>query len=313
MFTDVLKKIQEWDTITIYPHSSPDGDALGSCFGLKELLVNKYPDKKVYVVGTDCTLNEIFFPSFDVVSDDVIKESLAISLDTANLARVYDQRYTLAPYLIKIDHHPNLEPFGDICIVEDQMGATCELVSMLGQELYQEEPFPQLAARYLYAGIMTDTMGFTTSSTNAHSLQMAAYLSQFGVNHNEISYLLTAKEVPMFRFISKLREIAVFEDGFLYIVVPASIYQEFGISYADARNQVSNFAGIKGIKVWCLFTESDGSDNVRYSASLRSRGIVINDVAREFHGGGHEVAAGAKLLSDDELPAILEALRNKVR
>jgi len=77
MFDDVLKRIEEWDTITIYPHSSPDGDALGSCFGLKELLVNKYPNKKIYVVGTDCSLNQVFFPSFDVVSDS--KKSAILS------------------------------------------------------------------------------------------------------------------------------------------------------------------------------------------------------------------------------------------
>lgn len=315
MFSEILAKIRENDIITIYPHVSPDGDALGSCFGLKELLVHKFPEKKIYVLGVNCKFNEEFFPKFDVVDDEVISKSLAMCLDTANTERVLDQRYSKAPFIIKIDHHPNLDPYGDIRVVDDTMGATCELITMLGQELYGDEPFPTLAARYLYAGLTTDTMGFTTSSTNAHSLQMAAYLSQFGINHNEINYLLTAKDIPMFRFISKVRESAVYEDEMLYCVVPVSMYRECGISFDDAKNVVSSFAGIRGMKIWSLFTEDDRFEEtgVKYAVSLRSRDVIVNDVAAQFHGGGHAVAAGAKLYSEEELPLILDALRAKLK
>ena len=58
MFSEILAKIRENDIITIYPHVSPDGDALGSCFGLKELLVHMFPEKKIYVLGENCKFNE---------------------------------------------------------------------------------------------------------------------------------------------------------------------------------------------------------------------------------------------------------------
>lgn len=314
MFSEIIAKIKESTVITIYPHTSPDGDALGSCFGLKELLIHKFPNKEVYVLGENCNLNEEFFPKFDFVEDGVIANSLACVLDTANTERILDQRYKLAPFIIKIDHHPNVDPFGDIVLVDDTMGATCELITMLGQELYQEEPFPKDAALYLYAGLTTDTMGFTTSSTNAHSLEMAAFLSRFGINHNEINYRLTSKSVPLFRFVSKLREVAVFEDEMIYAIVPASLYHEFGITFEEAKNMVSTFAGIQGIKIWATITEDDQFEKtgVKYAVSLRSRGVTINDVATNFHGGGHSVAAGAKLHSEEELPLILEQLRGKL-
>lgn len=314
MFEAVLEKIREFDTITIYPHTSADGDTLGSCFGLKELLIHQFPTKQIYVLGEEAGVKWEFFPEFDCVSDEVVANSLALSLDTGNTARIGDQRYKMAKYLIKIDHHPNVEPFGDIMVVDDNKGATTELITVLGRELVGEV-FPPLAARYLYAGLTTDTMGFTTSSTNEHSLMTAAFLSRFGINHNEINYLLTAKEIPLFRFISKIRDMAVFEGEMLYVVVPASLYKEYGISYENARNVVSSFAGIKGIKIWTLFTEADDFETtgVKYSVSLRSREVIINDIAANFHGGGHTVAAGAKLMSEEELPLILEQLRAKLK
>ena len=38
MFKEILEKIKEFDTIIIHRHLRPDGDCIGSQFGLKYLL-----------------------------------------------------------------------------------------------------------------------------------------------------------------------------------------------------------------------------------------------------------------------------------
>lgn len=47
MFDNLLKLINENDTIVIFRHTRPDFDALGSQIGLKKLIQLNYPSKKV--------------------------------------------------------------------------------------------------------------------------------------------------------------------------------------------------------------------------------------------------------------------------
>ena len=51
MFEAVLEQIKAYDRIVIHRHSNPDGDALGSQIGLKNIIIENFPDKEVYVVG----------------------------------------------------------------------------------------------------------------------------------------------------------------------------------------------------------------------------------------------------------------------
>ena len=53
MFEAILREMQNHDTVILHRHSRPDGDALGSQFGLKYILQANFPDKAVYAVGDD--------------------------------------------------------------------------------------------------------------------------------------------------------------------------------------------------------------------------------------------------------------------
>ena len=50
MFEAVRKAIEEHETVIIHRHASPDGDALGSQAGLKRLIMENYPGKRVFAV-----------------------------------------------------------------------------------------------------------------------------------------------------------------------------------------------------------------------------------------------------------------------
>ena len=49
----VLAKIEEYDKIVIFRHRLPDGDAIGSTKGLREILRLSYPEKEVYLNNCD--------------------------------------------------------------------------------------------------------------------------------------------------------------------------------------------------------------------------------------------------------------------
>ena len=51
IYNEIYEKIKEYDKIVIARHIGADIDALGSTLGLKEVITNTFPKKKVSVVG----------------------------------------------------------------------------------------------------------------------------------------------------------------------------------------------------------------------------------------------------------------------
>ena len=51
MYEQALQLIKEYDRIIIHRHSRPDGDAIGAQTGLRCLIRDNFPEKRVSVVG----------------------------------------------------------------------------------------------------------------------------------------------------------------------------------------------------------------------------------------------------------------------
>jgi nanoRNase/pAp phosphatase (c-di-AMP/oligoRNAs hydrolase) len=113
-FKAFKERIKKYEKISIFGHVNTDGDSHGSTFGLKELIKDNFKDKEVRVY-TDIDKNipdNLRFLEEDedknnrgLVDEEYIKESLAISLDTATMDRVGNQNYKKAKEVIKMDHH----------------------------------------------------------------------------------------------------------------------------------------------------------------------------------------------------------------
>ena len=106
MFEQVLQAIVEYDTIIIHRHSRPDGDAMGSQLGLKNIIKENFPAKQVYAVG-DAPRHFGFMEDslMDTVADDAYAGALAIILDSGAAHLISDDRYQLAEKTVRIDHH----------------------------------------------------------------------------------------------------------------------------------------------------------------------------------------------------------------
>src|SRR5699024_6247712 len=172
----IIQSIKEYDTIIIHRHVRPDSDAYGSQAGLKEMIVASFPHKNVYIVGEeDPSLD--FLASMDVVDDHKYKGALVIVCDTANTARISDERYDLGDKLIKIDHHPVVDDYGDVKWVDTAASSTSEMIYDLYQTAKNEGfKFNDEAARLIYAGIVGDTGRFLFPSTTNKTFQHAAEL-----------------------------------------------------------------------------------------------------------------------------------------
>ena len=111
----ILDKIKEYDSIMIFRHFRPDGDCKGATMGLRDILRLSFPEKKIYLINDDHSDFLEFMGQEDPeVADEIYEKSLAIVLDTATIDRIHNKKFALCKELIKIDHHIEKVPYGDI-------------------------------------------------------------------------------------------------------------------------------------------------------------------------------------------------------
>jgi phosphoesterase RecJ-like protein len=302
---DIIETIKQFETIIIHRHVRPDPDAYGSQGGLAEILKASFPNKNVYTVGKD-EESLLFLRKMDVIPDETYENALVIVCDTANQERICDERYRLGKKLIKIDHHPNEDPYGDILWVDTSASSVSEMIYefyLTGKEhgliLTQE------AARLIYAGIVGDTGRFLFPSTNPKTFKYASELIEYGfsfVDLYENMYRTKLNVAHLSGYV--LQNFTLSPNGVAHMMIPKSILQQYGASASEASQLVSILGNIEGIKAWVFFIEEDDQIRVR----LRSKGPVVNEVAKKYRGGGHPLAAGATIYSWDEVEHVLADL-----
>ncbi|MGM8213587.1 DHH family phosphoesterase [Virgibacillus sp. W0430] len=303
----IIQQIKQYDTIIIHRHVRPDADAYGSQVGLKEILKQSFPQKKVYAVGEeDSALH--FLARMDKISDDLYKEALVIVCDTANTARISDQRYSLGKKIIKIDHHPNHDPYGDLLWVDTSASSTSELIYELylngvqnGLQMNEE------AARLIYAGIVGDTGRFLFPSTTKKTFRYAAELVAFPFDRARLYgelYTISADIARLRGYI--LQHFTLNNSGVSSVKLTKEILEKYNVTPIETGKLVSAVSDIEGVQAWVFFIEEENLIRVR----LRSKGPVINELAEKYNGGGHPLAAGASVSSWEEADKLINELND---
>ncbi|MFD1019023.1 DHH family phosphoesterase [Thalassobacillus hwangdonensis] len=302
---EIAKKIEAYDTIIIHRHVRPDPDALGSQAGLAEIIKATFPDKEVRMVG-DADPSLEFLTVMDEVDDATYKEALVIVCDTANKARVDDQRYKQGKELIKIDHHPNVDEYGDIQWVDTDSSSTCEMIYEFYLSMKDNGyKLTEAAARLIYAGIVGDTGRFLYPSTTARTLEFAADLVQYPFNRPELYDGMYNTQLNVARLKGYiLQNFTVSASGSCTVKLTKEIMEQYDVTVLETSQLVSMLGDIEGILAWAFFVEEDDLIRVR----MRSKGPVVNSIAALHDGGGHPMAAGASAKSWEETEQIAEEL-----
>lgn len=290
--------IEKYDTIIIHGHIRPDGDCIGSQYGLYYLIKENYPNKKVYITGeTSEYVGFIGKPT--LIDESLFKDALSICVDCATSDRLSDARVHLAKEFIKIDHHIPVDDYGDYQYVDVTAPACSQIITELYMMYRNEWELSKEAAQALYVGISTDTGRFKFDSVNSRTFQAAAVLLDAGVDLGYIENQLSVESLNSLKLKGYiLSNFKITEHGFAYAKLTMEDVEAFGVSYEDAAAQVSTISTIEDCPVWALFLEYS-KEEIRIR--LRSRGPVINLLAEEYHGGGHAKASGATLYNWNEL------------
>lgn len=306
----ILKKIKEFDTIIIHGHYRPDGDCIGSQYGLKYIIEASFPNKRVIVSGeTSDYVSFIGSPTL-IEDDEIFSDALSICVDCATSERLSDTRFDKAKYSIKIDHHIDVEAYGDYQYVDTTAPACAQIITEFYLKFKNELILTKEAATALYVGISTDTGRFKFDSVNSRTFNAAALLVDNGVDLGFVDNSLSVETLETLKLKGYcLSNFKITENGFAYIIMKRETIDEFGVSDEDAASQVSTISTIEGCPVWAIFMEYPNEIRIR----LRSRGPVINKLAEEFNGGGHAKASGAKLKDWNELNSFLSKADDLVK
>ena len=311
VFDQILNEIKHYKTIIVHRHKRPDPDALGSQGGLVEILKASFPDKQILKAGGPVEGLQ-FLSEMDPVTAEDYKNSLVIVTDTANSPRISGDDYTLGEKLIKIDHHPNDEPYGDIVFVNTKASSCSEIIVDFYDYHKTELKLTDEGARLLYAGIVGDTGRFLYPATTSHTLQVAAELMTYNFSATDLNNELNVMS-PAVALLSGyvLQNIEVNELGVGRVILTKECLAEFGVADSETAAVVSLPGSIEGVLLWGIFVEQPEG---YFRCRLRSKGPVINEIAKRHHGGGHPLASGANAKDLAEVAEIMsefdEAAKN---
>ena len=300
---EIISEIKKADKIIIHRHQRPDPDALGSQVGLAEFITTNFPDKIVYTAGeNNRTLAFMAQMNPPAVAD--YEDALVIITDTANSPRI-DGAEALAHgnKIIKIDHHPDEDQYGDVEWVDSSASSTSEMITDLWLTFSDELSLSDEGARLLYAGVVGDTNRFLYQSTSPKTMRLVAELMEKDFSHTDLNNQMNEINPKVSKLIGYVLEnLQVSENGVASIILTQEILNQFGLEDGDTHQVVSLPGSIAGVLNWGIFVQQkDGSFRCR----LRSKGPIINEIAKEHNGGGHPLASGADAQDLAEIEKIL--------
>nr|WP_106780396.1 bifunctional oligoribonuclease/PAP phosphatase NrnA [Lysinibacillus timonensis] len=307
MKRQIIDTIEKYDKIIIHRHVRPDPDAYGSQIGLKTLIQSNYPEKQVYAIG-EHEESLSFLAEPDKIEDDVFNGALVIVTDTANTERIDDSRYTKGEFIIKIDHHPNDDQYGHLLWVDTKASSVSEMIYVLYEEgkSYKDWSLTDETARLLFAGIVGDTGRFLFPSASEKTFEIAGQLIRYNFDRSQLFDGMYEKDHKLLKLQGYMyQNFTIDENGAVFIKLTKDILNQFEATPSDTSLLVGSFGDIKGICAWAIFVEEDDQIRVR----LRSKGPIINELAKKFHGGGHPLASGATAYSWDEVDQVISELK----
>jgi phosphoesterase RecJ-like protein len=212
------------------------------------------------------------------------------------LGPIYNQETELfyETPIVNIDHHAGNDHFGRVNWVELTATSTAEILVAMLESLSREKNLidPDIAT-CLLTGITTDTGSFQNGNTTPKSFTVAAQLIAAGARQQEIvQNIFKTKPLSTLklwgRVLSKIQEDT--QDRFVWSSVTAQDMLQEGAEAEETSGVVDELLKtVPGVDFALLLSER--KDGVHGSLRGIEKGINVADIAREFSGGGHEVAA----------------------
>ena len=305
IYKQIYKKIKEYNIIVIARHIGADPDALGSQFALKSIILDLFPDKKVYAVGNPASRFK-FFGSQDKIDDVNTNKALCIVLDTPDIKRIDGANINNFEYVIKIDHHPIIDKYANIEVIDDNACSSSQLILEFANA--NKIKIDKGSAEKLFLGIVGDTDRFLHDYTSPTTFRLVTkLLNDTNIDFTKLYSYLYQRPITEVRFEGYIyQNLTLTDSGVAYIKLTDKLMKEYGVDSAAAGNMINDLKFVNEIIVWVFLSEDVKSGLIR--ANIRSVGPYINDIATKYGGGGHKYASGVKLKSWNDADNLINDL-----
>ena len=317
---ELLNIDSEEAIVMVFPHIRADGDAYGSSFALYGAL-SKLGYKVVVIAEEAIYDNYAFMPyqeNLYVYEDLSAKEkakleakgNVAIQVDSSELNRLGARAklFKETTHKFVIDHHISPLENNEHVFIDKDAGANTELVYifiLLIGALANKKLLDDKVALALYAGLLTDTGGFSYDNTSSETLKIASELLAFNIpvaklnNHlfKEVSYRNFNIEAIL------AQKTKLSEAGELsYLIIDKDLIEEYDLTDEDISPMPAKIRDIKGVKVSLILRNNlDGN----YRGNLRSVGKYdVAKIAQKLNGGGHINAAGFTIEAKEDIHSV---------
>ena len=302
-------------------HVHPDGDAIGSSAAVFHFM--RSLGKKATVLMPDEPPAHLQW-LLEGVDYEYTPEGARRALDGCDLLICLDfntfsrteslQELFLAfgGHKVLIDHHedPQLQDFS-LAFSRTDVSSTCELLYfiLLGMPGIEGDPgrLPAATARALMTGMTTDTNNFA-NSVFPGTLQMASGLLAAGTDRNDILDRLyhSSREERLRAEGDILRNrLRITPEGAAIMVLGKDVLDGYALREGETEGFVNLPLEIKQVRLSLFAKEEEGCFRIsmRSKAGTSARRLAV----AVFHGGGHEQAAGGKILIPSDISSPEEA------
>lgn len=286
--------------ICIIQAENPDGDSLGSAIALDYLLADKeislycpvdIPKYLHYFDDWSRVTNEFDYNADGYIIVDTAAEILLSKLleDAAIRNRLY-----AAPVLV-LDHHETEDDlnFPHWSIIETKP-ACAELIYEIA--VTEKIEINQTAAEAIFQGILSDTLGLTSTSTTARTFEIGAELMGLGANVAELEekrreFMKKSPRILDYKA-DLIKRVEYSLDGILATVhIPWDDIREYSDEYNPNVLILEELRLVEGVKVAvAIKTYPDGKVTGKIRCATGS--AIADQIAGYFGGGGHPYAAG---------------------
>lgn len=318
-FEQIGEILRAHQSFVLISHVRPDGDAIGSQLALGYSLMAA--GKSVRLINEDGLPDNLTFMAgsekIETPPAEPLEVEVAIALDTATKPRLGDAALhaaSKAKVWVNIDHHISNPSYGDFNLIDSTSPATgqilYDLITALGL------PLPAETRDAIYVAVSTDTGSFQYPSTTAKTYEMAADLIRQGLDVGKINSQTydnhPYRRVELMRAL--LNTLEVSPDG---IVANWELRDQTRIDLAlrpeDSEGLIDIIRAIRGVQLAVFFEElEDGK--IRVSMRSKDRRIDVCQIALQFGGGGHALAAGIRMTGpiEEAKALVLGAIRRRI-
>ena len=318
-FEQIGEVLRNHQSFVLISHVRPDGDAIGSQLALGYALMAA--GKSVRLINEDGLPDNLAFMAgsakIELPPTEPLVVEVAIALDTATKPRLGEKALhaaSQAQIWLNIDHHVSNPKYGDLNLIDSKSPAT-------GQILYQliialGLPLPAETRDAIYVAVSTDTGSFQYPSTTAATYELAADLIRRGLDVGTINSQIydnyPFRRLELMRALLNTLEIS--DDG---LVANWTMRDQLRIDLSlrpeDSEGLIDLIRAIRGVQLAVFFEElPDGK--IRISMRSKDHRLDVCQIATEFGGGGHALAAGIRMAGplEDAKSQVLAAIDRRI-